>query len=484
MLNDLFKIKPNFKEVEPVKLYYNVGCLLDIPTGTYIKGQRGENILNGGLGVLTAIAGKGNTFKSTLAHYMMLSAVSKVISSGTGTYINTYDTEMNIHIDRLKTFASNFPEFKNNDIIQSGMWSITDKTLHTGNEWYKILKEFLRNEKLKNRSGYVFETPIMGLDGKTIKTLFPTFGEIDSISEFDTADTEEMQNKNELGESGGNTIHMRLGLAKTRLLMELPGLCNSAAHYMLLTAHLGTEIPMQQGPYAIPTKKLQHLKMGDKIKGVTDKFFFLPNIFWQTVNSSLLINQNTKGPEYPKTRDKVDEGSTDLNIVTIRQLRNKAGPSGITLEIIVSQTEGVLPSLTEFHFIKENERYGLEGNNTQYNLVLYPQVKLSRTTVRSQIDSDPLLRKAIKFTADLLQIKQVYKTLDMEIPPLKTLYEKLNNKYDFNILLNTRDFWTFNNYDHPVPFLSAFDLLEMYYDRYEPYWLNKTPSTTGKKKVV
>ena len=56
--------------------------------------------------------------------------------------------------------------------------------------------------------------------------LFPTFGEVDSISEFETADIEEMQNKNEIGTSGGNTIHMRAGLAKTRLLMELPGLCN------------------------------------------------------------------------------------------------------------------------------------------------------------------------------------------------------------------------------------------------------------------
>lgn len=470
----LFTKKPAFVEVDPYKFSYNIGCLMDIPTGKYVKGQKGENILNGGLSLLTAIAGKGNTFKSTIEHYMMLSAASKVASSGIMPYMNTYDTEMNIDLDRLLSFANRFPEFENIDLHKEGTWSVTDKTNHIGNEWYKLLKDFLKNEKLKNKKDYTFETPFVNKDGKPLKTLFPTFGEIDSISEFETSDIGEIQDKNQLGDSGGNTIHMRMGLAKTRLLMELPGLCNSAAHYMILTAHVGAEIPMQQGPYAVPTKKLQHMKMGDKIKGVTDKFFFLPNSVWQTMSSTNLNNQNTKGPEYPKTRTQPDEGSQDLNIVTIKQLRNKTGPSGFTLELIISQTEGVLPSLTEFHYIKENGRFGLEGNNVNYNLTLYPDAKLQRTTIREQIDTDPLLRRAIKITSDLLQIKTYYKTLPLEIPDLKDLYEKLDKKYGWKTILETRDYWTFNHYTHKVPFLSTLDILEMYYDIYSPYFLQES----------
>lgn len=473
-MQQLFKKRPEFTEIDPYKISYNIGCLMDIPTGKYVKGLKGENILNGGLSLITAIAGKGNTFKSTIEHYMILSAASKVAASGITPYINTYDTEMNINLDRLLTFASRFPEFQNVDLHHEKIWSVTDKTNHLGNEWYKILKEFLKNEKLKNKKEYTFETPFIDKDGKPIQVLFPTFGEIDSISEFETADIEDIQDKNQLGESGGNTIHMRLGLAKTRLLMELPSLCNVASHYLILTAHVGAEIPMQQGPYAVPTKKLQHMKMGEKIKGVTDKFFFLPNCVWQTVSSTLLNNQSTKGPEFPKHRGFNEENSTDLNIVTLKQLRNKSGPSGFSVEIIVSQTEGVLPSLTEFYYIKENDRFGLEGNNTSYNLILYPEVKLSRTTVRESIDNDELLRRAIKITADLLQIKTYIKTLPYEIPDLKQLYDKLDKKYGWKTLLQTRDFWTFNNYEHKVPFLSTLDILEMYYDKYEPYWL-KSP---------
>jgi len=482
-MQSLFKKKPEFTEVDPYKLSYNLGCLMDIPTGKYVRGSKGENLLNGGLGLVTAIAGKGNTFKSTIEHFMILSAASKVCSSGVMTYINTYDTEMNINLDRLVDFSKRFDYFKNLDIVKDGIWSVTDKTNHIGNEWYKILKDFLKNEKLKNVKDYTFKTPFVDKDGKPIYTIFPTFGEIDSISEFETSDIEEIQDKNQLGESGGNTIHMRMGLAKTRLLMELPTLCNSSSHYLIMTAHVGQDIPMQQGPYAVPTKKLQHMKMGEKIKGVADKFFFLPNSVWQTVSSTNLINQGTKGPEFPKTRGNQDEMSQDLNLVTIKQLRNKAGPSGFTLELIVSQSEGVLDSLTEFYYIKENNRYGLDGSNVSYNLYLLPDVKLSRTTVRELIDTNPLLRRAIKITADMLQIKTFYKNLPFEVPDPKDLYEKLSKEYDWVILLNTRDYWTFNHYEHPIPFLSTLDLIEMYYGLYKPYFLEKPTvvNTKGKK---
>lgn len=473
-MSSLFKVKPQFTEVDPHRILFNVGSLLDIPTGKYVRGQKGENIMNGGLSLLTAVAGRGNTFKSTFAHYMMLSAASKVASSGIMPYMNTYDTEMNIDLERLNSFAQRFEAFEGKDLHHEEIWSVTDKTLHLGNEWFSLLKNFLKGEKLKNKKTYTFETPFLDKDGKPVSTLFPTFGEIDSISEFETADITEMQNKNELGDSGGNTIHMRAGLAKTRLLMELPGLCNSTGHYMIITAHVGQDMAIAAGPMsAPPPRKLQHMRQGEKMKGVTDKFFFLPSAVWQTVNASLLNNQTTKGPEYPKTNKDIEVGSQDLNIVTIKQLRNKSGPSGFTIPVIVSQREGVLASLTEFHYIKENGRYGLEGSLISYNLVLYPQTKIGRTTVRSEIDKDPLLRRAIKITADLLQIQQYYKELPIEIPSVEDFYKKLDEEYGWDLLLNTRDWWTFKNYEHPVPFLSTLDMVEMYHGKYVPYWLPK-----------
>jgi hypothetical protein len=83
-------------------------------------------------------------------------------------------------------------------------------------------------------------------------------------------------------------------------------------------------------------------------------------------------------------------------------------------------------------------------------------------------------------TADLLQIKQLYTQLPFEIPDLKLLREKLDQEYGWDTLLNTRDYWTFNQYEHEVPFLSTMDMLEMYHDKYVPYWWK--PEMKGAKQ--
>lgn len=467
----LFNNKPSFTPIDPVKIAYNVGSLFDIPLGEYVKGKYNESILNGGLGIITGFTGRGNSFKSTIMHDLILTAAARVCVSGIDTYINTFDTEINISINRLYQLTQKHDVFKNRNIIEEGIWSITDKTKHSGNEWYELLKKFLKEEKIKRKKELMFDTPMVDTKGNPIQTLFPTFSEIDSMSEFDVETVQEIQDKSELGDSTGNMLHMKLGLVKTRLMMELPALLNASAHYLGLTAHMGDDNTVAQTPYSQPTKKLSTLKQGEKIKGISDKFLFLSNLFIQTTNVSVLNNQTTKGPEYPKKQNQPDEGSTDLNIVTVKYLRSKLGMSGCVLNLIVSQTEGLLPTLTEFHYIKENGRYGLEGNNVSYNLALYPSVKVMRTTVRELIDEDYKLRRAIKITADLLQIERFNKLGDVKVPTPKELYEKLKNKYDWNVLLETRDWWTFNNDSVDKPFLSTMDLINMYYDKYVPYWL-------------
>ena len=294
-----------FTSAPAVKVMINVGALLDIPTGFYLKGRHGESILNGGLGLLTGVVGIGNNFKSTVLNYMMLSAASRIAET-TDTSINTYDTEINIHEDRLEALSFRFPAFKKRHIVGEEFWTITDKTVYFANEWYEILKTFLKH-KQDNAKKIEQETPFLTRDKKTLlKIMTPTFGAVDSFSEFQTADVAKMQDENELGESGGNTIHMRQGLAKTRFLMEIPTIAGGNYHYMLLTAHIGKDIAMASGPMpAPPVKKLQHLKNGDKLKGTTDKFTFLMSNCWHAYNATPLINQGTKGPEYPDRKSVV-----------------------------------------------------------------------------------------------------------------------------------------------------------------------------------
>lgn len=470
-MRSFIESKPAHTQIDNYKTSYNVGCRLDIPTGKYVRGMKGESINTGGHGTFVGIVGKNNLFKSTLMHYMTLAASGTVAASGYEPYINTFDTETNIHIERLRSFYQRFPVFADHDLFDSKIWMVTDITKHLGDEWYKLLRDFLRNVKMKNLKKYTMQTPFIGTDGEPISVLYPTFGQIDSVSKFMTSSVEDIQNKNMIGDSANNTLFMRQGLAKAQLLAELPIMCSAAAHYMIATAHVTMENQIGVQPHQMPTKKLQHMKSGEKIKGAPDDFFFLTNSLWQTTTANVLNDQATKSPLYPRHRGDCEEGSTDLNVINLKLLRNKSGPSGCGLQVLVSQTEGILPGLTEFHAIKEADRYGLEGNNTSYRLDLMPSVTIGRTSVRETIDTDPRVRRAVKITSDFQQIKEHYRDLPLEIPPLAQLYAKLDKQYGWDKILNTRDFWTFDQYENAVPFLSTMDILEAYHDRYVPYFL-------------
>lgn len=463
-------LRPNFELAPLVKLMINVGALCDVPTGSYLKGKFGEHILNGGLGILTAVVGIGNNFKSTFADFLLLTAASRF----KGSYINHYDTEVNIHEDHKRKFYQKIAGFNGEDLLTSGRWTITDKTLYTGDEYYDKMKDYQLAKK-KNAATIMITTPFLDRDGKSrMKVIQPTFRSIDSFSEFVTQDVIKMQDENELGESGGNTIFMRQGLQKSRFLMEVPGNASAAYDYITLTAHIGTEFSMD--PRNPPPKKLQHLKGGQKIKGAPEKFTFVTNNCWHCYNAAPLINQGTKSPEYPRSPEDDLVGDTDLNVVTIRQLRNKSGPTGMAIEILVSQQEGVLPSLTEFHYIKENERFGLEGNVQNYVVSLAPHHKLSRTTVRGKLDKNFDLRRAVNICAELCQMTDLWHHLDQRLlcTP-KQLYDDLKARgYDWEILLNTRGYWVSEDKeDEEPPFLSTMDLLLMRAGIYVPYWYSK-----------
>jgi hypothetical protein len=473
-----FSMKQGFEPLDP-KILINVGALLDVPTGQYVTGKYNESLLLGGLGNIVAVVGRGNKYKSTILHYMMLSAMDRIITQ-IETSASTYDTEINIQIESLKRFTHSFTNLSKSDIIDDGIWSITDKAKYFANEWYEKLKAFLLSKE-ENRKELLVTTPFLNKDGSNITCIAPSFAEIDSFTELETQAANKMQEENELGESGANTLHMKMGADKTRILMDIPVRTIRSNNYLLITAQVGSAINIASSPYAAPPPKpLQYMKQGDKIKGVADKFFFATWSCWHAISSSPLVNSGTKGPEYPRSSQDNMAGDTDLNIVTLQQLRCKTGSSGYTIEIVVSQKEGVLPSLTEFNYIKGQDRFGLEGNVQNYSLALLPDVKLSRTTIRNKLDTNEKLRRALNITSELAQLHQFHRGgLGHILCSPKELYEDITKLgYDWDMILSkTRGWWTFNNESHPLKFLSTMDLLKMRAGTYHPYWLGEDKKT-------
>lgn len=478
-------LRAAFTPAPLVKVMINIGALLDVPTGKFYKGRHGERILNGGLAFLTGVVGIGNNFKTTLMRYMSLTGLARMPGSNG----NTYDTEVSAHEIRISKLAAAIHELYGEDPFASGRWTLTDETVYLGNEYYEIHKDFLK-DKRKKAEKHMVETPFLDRDGSCLMIIQPTFSEVDSFTEFKTEDVVKMQDDNELGESGGNTIPMRQGLAKLRFLMEAPGLNGGAYNYMLMTAHIGKESTMQNaGPGGqVPIVKLKHLKNGDKIKGTTDKFTFVMHNCWHSFNASPFTNDSTKGPEYPRSPDDNLKLDPDLNTVQIRNLRGKSGPSGMPLTLIVSQEEGVLSSLTEYHHLKDvGKYYGLGGSNISHYPELYPDCKIGRTTVRSKIDSDYKLRRALNIMSEMLQMSYLWHDIPEGVMCTpKELYDDLKAKgYDWDMLLGmTRGWWTINNdYPNPYYFLSTMDLLNMRMGTYHPFWLEDDKKTIKKEYI-
>ena len=481
--------KPTITSAPAVRVMINVGATMDIPTGWYVKGKYGENILLGGLAIVDSITGKGNNFKSTILHYRTLSAASRMCNNGQSTSITTYDTESNMHEDRLESFYKKFEAFKDTSMFLDQSWIITDKTVCYANKWFDQLKDYLKYKK-KNAKDILVETPFLDRNQKDlIKIQMPTFSQVDSLSQVETDDTASITARTELGESDANHIYLRQGLAKKRLLDEYITEGPAASHYLLMTAHFGKDKAIGGGGggfNAPPPKFLNSLKPGEKPKGVPDNFFYLTHSLWLVDGSSKLIHRESKGPEFPKEGHDSEDGGVDLFSVPMTMLRCKSGPSEYTLRILVSQTEGVLPALTEFYAIKEHDRFGLDGTDRNYCLDIYPSVNLSRTTVRTKIDNDPKLQRALNITSELMQIGQFYRNMRSTLPTPKQLYDKLTEvgyNWDF-ILSNTRGWWTIHNTHHPLHFLSTMDLVEMYHGTYHPYWLEDDKKTVKKEFVV
>ena len=263
---------------------------------------------------------------------------------------------------------------------------------------------------------------------------------------------------------------------KFQLMKELQNLLPQADVYMSSSVHLADNI--QLDPNAEKKMKLEVLGRDNKLRGVPTNFYAYPwTIFFIYSSKSLLDNDRL--PLYPEEKvDKTLKRDGELTILDVFTARSKVGQTKINFPLIISQSKGVLPALSQFHYIKDYcERFGITGNgtdtNTQnYHLDLCPDIALSRTTIQRKIDEHPQLRRALQHTAYLYQIARYWKNFDQSLlcTP-KELYEDIKKLgYDWNELLECRDWWLPDQYTNPVRYLSIIDLLKMRAGIYTPYW--------------
>ena len=460
---DIYK---HFLPAPKVHPMLNIGCLQDIPTGKYLRGKHGESILLGGMAYVEGIAGRGNQGKSTLMLFRILRAFIRYNRA----ILNMYDTETSLRFLRLnalyKALTGTFVDLEDTRKV-----IITDNTVMSGNKWFSALQNFGEEKQKASRDWYMATPFIDPKTGKNLDAFYPSFFGVDSLSQFMTDAVETIFDKNEVGEGGANTVFMKGGQAKTQVLMQMPTTTGQAGLYVSMSIHLGDQIVMDQ--YNPPAKLLADMKNNSAFKNVPKNITFLTNNLWNVFNSAPLVHKETKAPLYPRDSNDDMEGDLDLRMMNVQNIRAKNGPTGMPFELIWSQREGILAGLSEFNYIKNYDRFGLGGNDRNYFVELAPEISLSRTTIRKKIEESPKLQRALEITSELCQMRNLWLDEDGVFCTPAELYNDLKALgYDWDVLLDTRGFWVFED-DAPnyKPFLSTMDLLRMRKQLYHPYWL-------------
>lgn len=462
-----------FEPAPELRAYLNIGFPWDELTGDYVPGKDGEEILNGGLMPFTGFCGGGNMYKSTLAHSQNLTAINRYGSVKS----MVYDTEP--PSCSYKRFAMLMRQINPEFVADPQLLELkkrlllTDITKMMGNEWFAMMQKF-RDTKVSNLKKLMLKTPMLLTDGSQLMEPMIHTAEVDSLSMMSLESTMKLLEENELGDGGANIEAMKTQGAKTQMLMQIPQMSTEANIFFIMTAHTGKQY--QLDPRTPPSKQMTFLKQDVKLKNVPEKFTFLPNNLYHVVKCEVLLNRTTKAPEYPRRPEESNSGNTDLMLLTVINLRGKGGPTGVPLELIVSQSEGFQPELTALRYLKANEGYGMGGNDKNYFLEFYPDCKLSRTTVRAKCVEDHRLRRALELTGSICQMHNYWHDARRSIllTPAQ-IVEKINELgYDWNDLLDTRGFW---QYDEPGAdprnFMSTKDLLRMAHGTYVPKWYKK-----------
>lgn len=456
-----------------INIKFPVGSLFDHESGFYVDGCHGEKILVGGTPNTTAIVGENNQFKSTVTDYMQSQGLDRYYG-----YANmmTYDSEGSKDKVSVSTRYTRCPNIMAHGIYDDKNIFITNHRVMNANEYWEK-REAVGLAKLKNKKKYTIETPIMNGSLKspdTIKTMAPTYEQIDSWSKLDFDAVDKKYDNKTVGSKDLNMYHVDKGRAKDIIMNMIPSKNGRQGFYSFLTAHVGKKMDLDG--YGTPEKIMSFLQQGKYLKGVSEAFLFMTQNMWHCMKAKPCTDDSGI-PLYGRGEPGL-KSDKDLIELTITNLRGKAGSSGTPLTYLFSQREGHYPHLTQLNYIRNtNKYYGMDSGTTS-NLVLdiYPDRKFTRNSVRPLIDEDYSLRRALEITSNMCQMKNNFWKLGeiVHMSPMEVFMKVKERGYDWDeILGGTHEYWTPIGMKMETNHLSTYDILRMAVGTYKPYWLHR-----------
>lgn len=431
MLLDFLK-----KDVTPFHLV-NTGTILDIATGAFMQGVNNTWILEGGLSQTMGITGRGQTFKSSLAG----SFIAKALAVHPLANAFIYETEGTV------SGASFYDRFVDEPVSERIVFR--NNTTDDLTEFYNNILELVKAKEAQ-RKELIVESPFVDPStGKPQKIWVPTFVLIDSYSRASSAKADAAIDENNIDSSALNTWHMINGNVKTKLLADFITKATKYGIYAIITAHVGNKINLDARP---TRKEMQYMMQDDKLKNVGSNFTFLTTCMMQTLRASIRTN-SAKASEYPRDygsgKKSTKASNVEINEVETRIIRNKNNVSGLGVNYIVSQFQGVLDAVTNFEFVRNNDYYGLnvKGNNVNFSTKLTPDINFTKTTLRKDSHDKYELTRALEILAQLCYVQENWdlsRLPSVLSTPIDTVAEVLSQceKSLSNRILNSTGVWS------------------------------------------
>lgn len=447
--------------------YLPTGTMFDLATGSFVAGVDGHLILNGGLAATNGVMGKPQVYKSSMANGLCVNVMARCPDSEF--YIN--DTEFALGNKRRILEMTNL--YHDDPVMREKLLSSMEERFKITNPIEHDLESFMDQineidkEKTKNRKDYLVEIPILEpKTGKPQKMMIPTLVGIDSWSEGKVRSALEMMDKHGASSPDTNMLFMREGLAKKKLMSYIPRIAVRSGIYFMLTAHVGKTSDMSGG-YGPPPKDMQYMKQGESAKGVGSDFMFLVSNLVEARSAKVLLDGD-KECQYPFPTGITSP--TEMSSITAVLTRCKNNNAGAQFTPVMSQSRGFETGLTDYNYLRENGEFGLEGSKINHRTVFTPDTNLTRKTVYNKM-LDYKTARAVELLAQLCYVQNSWTIRDdtkqYHITPAELTDALVKRSgYAMDDILNSRGWWTYG--DHPRPYLSLFDVIDIASGSYKP----------------
>lgn len=443
-------------------------------------GAHGVSYLNAGLGRNTAVVGGNNTQKTGMTVLQM----ARTLIRYAGSVVMFFDIEGTFSVDRLVEAVDfeigimgyfdehirgkRFFYFSKNDIENpcDGTF-VHDK--------FKWIKQQI-TEQIKAKADIYMETPYLNQHGKPVKIITPILCVTDSISEMPFQKVSEHFQDGDVDQGGEKrTRDLAIGNLRRVVYEDADILGAVSGVYQVWVAQVVDKINLTGRP---EEKESIFIRPGKKLKG-PKAMMRLPQIGHEIIKGSVLKG-GTGGQEwlYPNPFGKDVEISADakeipdLMYYTNQPYRNKAGMSGINAFFIGSQSMGIQEGLTMYHVLKTAKYFGLDGSDRSHNVIIYPALKVGRTTVWEKTLEDKKFVRALTIIYHLWFMQTFWLTLPKKyrLTPQELHDGIVARGLDWDdILENTVDYW-FTNPDIKKYTVTTYELIRIAIGERDAYW--------------